>query len=138
HSPDVAPGHSHRLQDPDLPGLVGHDHGERADDVEARDHHDEEDHEAIASFSSLSAPNMAAFWVCQSMNRKGKPSESAMRCPTMGARSGSLRRTSIPLTALPIPAKACAAERDITANWLSYWNIPVLKMPVTSYWKRRG
>ena len=44
----------------------------------------------------------------------------------------------MPDTASPRPANCCAAGRDMTTNWLSYWNMPVLKMPVTSYCQRRG
>ena len=44
----------------------------------------------------------------------------------------------MPDTALPMPVNCCAPGRDITTNWLSYWNIPVLKMPVTSYCQSFG
>src|SRR5687767_15842543 len=45
YSPDGSSSHSHGLEDPDLAGLVGHDHREVADDVERRDEHDEQENQ---------------------------------------------------------------------------------------------
>ena len=51
--PTAGDGEPHRLQDADLPGLVGHHHRERADDVEGRHDHDEEDNQAHGQLLQL-------------------------------------------------------------------------------------
>src|SRR5882762_9959176 len=59
----------------------------------------------IASFSSFSAENSERFWSCQSSARYGYPSMLSSCWPASVARSGSARRTSMPVTAFPNPAK---------------------------------
>ena len=50
---DARRGEPHRPEDTDLPGLVRHDHRERADDVERSHNHDEKDNEAHRDFFEL-------------------------------------------------------------------------------------
>ena len=82
--------HSHRLEDADLLGLVGDDHGERADDVERRHEYDEQqDHthpellqlERLEQRVVLLLPIHCAVWPSQCAD---KARRNRFRLPPIG------------------------------------------------------
>ena len=54
--PNGSRGHAHRFQDPDFTRLVGHDHRQRADNVERGDEDDEQDDETHDELLQLECP----------------------------------------------------------------------------------